>query len=84
MFAAARTTVAQASVIVSTFSTTPPGYVGDADQISRTIGMFGATGVDWAMQFVVPAGASFQFTGYRVPIESMGHKAVQLFLSINC
>jgi hypothetical protein len=72
IFAAAGTSVAQAGVIVSTFSTTPPGYVGDSDQISAFTSMFGPTGVDWAMQFLVPAGGSYQFSGYRVAIESRG------------
>src|SRR5258708_40342772 len=51
------------STIVSTFSNTPPGYGQDS---------YGLGPTPWAMQFTVPLGSDFQFTGFIVPLMFTG------------
>jgi hypothetical protein len=65
----------RASTIVSTFSTTPPGYVSDSYQVSLYNGVFGSSGTDWAMGFTVPSGSDFLFTGFAVPFTFSGTAA---------
>lgn len=53
---------ARAGVIVSTYNSTPPGYIGDAYQLSNVPSF--SQDIPWAMQFLVPTGPSFEFTGF--------------------
>jgi hypothetical protein len=62
----------RASIIVSTFSDTPPGYVSDAYQVSLFNSPFGPGGTDWAMGFTVPTGSDYLFTGFVVPLTFSG------------
>jgi len=57
--------ISRASTIVSTFSTTSPGYVADAYQVSLSNGIFGSSGTDWAFGFTVPSGSDYLFSGSR-------------------
>jgi hypothetical protein len=62
-----------ASTIVSTFSTTPPGYVSDSYELSLVSSPpFGIQNLQWAMGFTVPAGSDYLFTGFIVPMTFSG------------
>jgi hypothetical protein len=62
-----------AETIVSTFSSTPPGYVTDAYEVSLVNAPpFGVQNLEWAMGFTVPTGTDFLFTGFVVPMTFAG------------
>lgn len=62
-----------AATVVSTFSSTPPGYVTDAYEVSLVNAPpFGVRNLEWAMGFTVPSGTDFLFTGFVVPMTFAG------------
>jgi len=57
-----------AAVIISTFSDTPPGYVGGGYQIHVTNLPFSSSNQQWAMAFTLASGQNYKLTGIRVPL----------------
>lgn len=57
-----------AAIIVSTFSSVPPGYVGDGFAMSFSVTTFITQSTHWAMGFTVPAGSDFQLTDLRAAL----------------
>jgi hypothetical protein len=69
LFALTAALCANGATIVSTFNNTPPGYIQDSYRVSAFFGLPIPPGhTDWAMEFTVPAGPDYQFTGISVPL----------------
>ena len=73
--------MAQAGVIVSTYNSTPPGYVLDGYGLSDYPPA--PQQIPWAMQFLVPTGPSFQFTGFTAAFSATPSPAVIDFVLLS-